>query len=798
MRVFLVAAVAAVLSCSDSAPPAQPPPRTVDLGDGTVASLGADGTFVVTRDGVPILKSAPGRALLSRDVDPDDPDGWHDPKRLDGVTFDPIADGSITFESPAPGVLHVQTADDGMPTALVALALASDDGFYAGLGERFGHVSPRGEIVPMQMEIDANSESGTNEAHVPVPFLVSSRGYGVFWPTRESGAFDVAATDAAAVTATFEGKTADLYFFFDRDPLAVVSAFTKKAGLPRPLPRWALGPMYWRNEWVSGQQLLGDAAELRVRHIPTTTLWIDNPWQTSYNDFRFDPRFSDPASMMGQLSALGYRVSAWSTPYLEKPGTGPDDPARALYTQAADAGVLVKLKSGELFAAPGFNSKSQFGMLDFTTAAGRDFWANVASRAVDAGIRGFKLDYGEDIIADLFGARLGIAFNDGTTDRQARAYPLAFDAAYHQALDKAGGGFLIVRASSWGGAAQADIIWPGDLDNGFEKHGDPTGSGTGYVGGLPAVVVDAQSLAVSGFPSFGSDTGGYRHGAPGKEALIRWSEHTALSVIMQLGGGGDTHAPWVYDDETVADYTRLATLHTRLEPYLSWLLSAAETAGTPTIRPLPLAYPDDVAARAHADDEYLLGPDLLVAPVVTAGVTSRAVHLPPGRWISWWDGTVTDGPADITAPAPLGEPPLFARAGALVPMLQADVQTLVPETAGTVVSAQDRADSVDATGWVQGAAHAAWDDGAALDVQDDAQATTLTFTPGSRASSVVATLDLRSRAKGAAVGKVTAGGTTLAPLATEADVRASAASAYMTQGATILLKIAGGTAVTIE
>ena len=778
------------------------PPQTFDLGDSTSATF-YDGALTVTRDGAPLLASPSGLPLMTRALDADSPDAWHDPGKTTAYTFDAIDPRAITIASPSPGVLHVTTPDDGSPTALVRVSLAADDGFYTGLGEQFTHVSARGEVVPMDLLIDAQYESATNDAHVPVPFLVSSNGYGVFFESREAGAFDVAQADPNVVTATFEGKAASVWFFFARDPLQVIAQYNQYVGLPRVLPRWALGPMYWRNEFDSDDEVLSDAAMFRNLHIPTTTIWIDNPWQTSYDSFTVDTtRFADPQGLVGEMTALGYRMMFWSEPYLEKPGTGPPDEAQALYTQAASIpGALVRLAvDGSIFAAPGSDTSKQFGMIDFTTSAGKDFWANLASREVTLGAAGFKLDYGEDIIPEIFNARIGIAFADGETDRTARTYPNDYHAAYHQALDaQRPDGMLLVRAASYGGAQNCDVIWPGDLDPDFSKRGDPSDSnGTLLVGGLPAAVIAAETLAVSGFPSFGSDTGGFRHGAPTKEALLRWAEHTALSVVMQLGGGGDTHAPWAYDDETVTLYTNLATLHTELEPYLSSLVRDAETKGLPTIRPIPLAFPTDTASFDFADTEYMLGGDIFFAPVVEQGATNHLVHFPPGNWANFATGDVTSGPSEATIDAPLGAPTFYARVGALVPMLASDVDTLVESSVTNVVSASQRP-TYEARGFPSGAASATYDDASQIGVQDTSQGVGVSFTPGSFGTAVVFTLDLRSRTgKTSPLTHVVIGQDEVAQMTSEADVRAATGSAYFLNGDSIVLRIAGPATAWIE
>ncbi|HVY45152.1 MAG TPA: TIM-barrel domain-containing protein, partial [Minicystis sp.] len=215
-------------------------------------------------------------------------------------------------------------------------------------------------------------------------------------------------------------------------------------------------------------------------------------------------------------------------------------------------------------------------------------------------------------------------------------------------------------------------IWPGDLDNGFET------AGGAHVGGLPAAIVAAQTLAASGFPTFGSDTGGFRGGMPTREALLRWAEHTAFSVILELGGGGDHHDPWLYDVQAGQIYAALARQHMQLVPYLDGLLRDAAARGTPTIRSLPLAFPFDGAKPMHGpDDEYLLGPDLLVAPIVAEAQEARVVEFPPGKWEHWFKMDVLSGPMRRMLSAPLGQPLVFARVGALVPLFAADLDTLV-------------------------------------------------------------------------------------------------------------------------
>lgn len=628
---------------------------------------------------------------LDRAVAGPTPDG-------DGVRVTLAGEGTLRATlSLAPTARGVSLSVDaqGGEVALLRFNFAADDGAYHGLGEQFAGADARGRIVPMQLHVGGTA-SGTNEQHVPVPFLVSSKGYGLFVETREAGAFDVGATEPGRVSATFEGARATLHLFEDRDPLRVIAAYTATTGLPRLPPRWSFAPQQWRNEWRSGDEMLEDARRLRSEGIPTTTMWIDNPWQVSYNDGRIDERrFPNPAELMRTLASLGYRVIFWSTPFLDAvaDGASPMNEAERLWVEARDRGYLVRGPSGAPYVSPTpyFNPSGMRGAngspVDFSVPAASRFFEETIRHTIELGGRGYKLDYAEDILTELAGTRTRFRFANGESERTQRwFYPQGYHGAYRAALDRwAGGdGFTLVRASSWGGQRVCDIIWPGDLDNDFRE-------GTnGQVGGLPAAVSALISLSESGFPSFASDTGGYRGGRPTREALLRWAEHTALSPFMQLGGAGESHNPWSYDAEATAIYRDLARLHNALVPYLYEQGRRASRDGTAPVRSLALSFPDDVAARADRFS-YLLGEDLLAAPVVTQGATSRRVHIPAGTWVHWFTRARYEGPRDVEVPAPIGQPPLFVRAGAAIPMYVDDIATLAPTDATDVVDVDDRA-----------------------------------------------------------------------------------------------------------
>ncbi len=740
-------------------------------------SISSDPTGLVLRgpDGSALLESDRiARSWIEVGVRPGGPSAtqFHDPRlqRPSGVTW--VAPTLATDESTAnllvlrdpsgragtvrvrvsvvaQGVYGLNVVADGRDAAMLRFNFASDTGMYAGLGERFGGPSARGSVVAMQLHLGGTA-SGTNETHVPVPFFVNSRGYGVFVRSRNAGAFDIASSESTIVSATFETSSTDLLLFSDPDPVKVVAKFTVQSGLPRLPPYWAHGHMQWRNEWRSRAELFEDARRLRAEGIPTTTIWIDNPWQRSYNDAVFDSaRFSDPQTIFSELAALGFKPLLWHTPYLDAVDMDGliSNPAEQLFSDFRARNLLLKLGDpSDVFVSPanvgapgGMDARG--GLIDFSVTAASDAWSERLAPVITSGARAFKLDYGEDVLAEALGIRPQWKFGDQSSDRVAHSrYPQLYHQAYRNALDRyAGGdGFLLVRASSWGGQAVCDLIWPGDLDNDFR-----VGS-SAVVGGLPAAVSGLMNLSVSGFPSFASDTGGYRGGRPTREVLLRWAEASALAPYMQLGGGGESHNPWSYDAEATRLYRDLAKLHDALVPY--WRVQAlrASRDGTPPVRPFCLQYSCTSSEQASRY-AYLLGEDLYAAPVIAAGVTQSEVAIPPGRWVHWITREAWTGPQTVRVDTPLGQPVLFVRQGAIVPMLAEDVQTLAATVDPMIVDATDRQSIVRARIIPAAQQSITLDDNATITASAMADEIRLNWQAGTRATELRSVLDWRNR-----------------------------------------------------
>jgi alpha-D-xyloside xylohydrolase len=675
---------------------------TLRVGDRAVLSLPLD-AFVIGTVGA----LDEGRAYDPRAVFGDDPLGkapadlaWHAPIAIElAAERDGAAELALDYGAGLVARLFVKVAGprrfslawtaestgteaDGRSAAVAYYRFGATidpaEGLY-GLGEQLDHVNQRGYRRAMQLALDPATESRNNEAHVPVPLLLGTTGWGFFVDSDLIGVVDAAKEAPDRVEAVFRSDPNPkapfvVELFAEEAPLDLVGQYWAITGAPKTPAPWVLGPLYWRDENVDQAEVERDLDALRDLDIAATGFWIDRPYATAVNTFDFHAeQFPDPEAMLAKASALGFRTGLWHVPYLDE---SEEVTATAALRAEAEAGGFYPPTTSILLNGWG-------KPIDFTNPAAVAFWKRNLEPYRDLGIAGYKLDYAEDIVPALADARSIWTFADGSDERTMHA---RYNRLYHEvyAAMIPDGGLLLCRHANPGGQTLGIVVWPGDLDATFARAGDPASDGDEdyvSVGGLPASVVAGLSLSASGFPFYGADTGGYRHSPPDPELWIRWIEQTSLSTVMQVGNGAST-VPWEGDPRVegvaVVDVLReYARLHLRLAPYLWTWAARMTTDGRPIQRPLGLAYP---SLGVHPDDTYLLGPDLLVAPVLDRGVRSRDVQIPEGGWIDWWTGARIDGPAVVHADAPLGRLPLYVRAGALVPMLGPAIDALEPTT----------------------------------------------------------------------------------------------------------------------
>jgi alpha-D-xyloside xylohydrolase len=558
--------------------------------------------------------------------------------------------------------------------------VSSEEAFY-GLGAYLDDVNHRGKRRAMQFEID-DSESGYNEAHVPVPFIVGTNGWGMFIESPYPGAFDVASTKSDIVSAVFGTGVFSkdglrFYIFAENKPMDLIKHYYRVTSFPVLPARWAIGPLLWRDENKDQAQVENDVEQMRLLDLAHTAIWIDRPYATAVNTFDFNKeQFPNPEKMIQKIHSLGFRLGLWHTPYLEK-ATG------ALLAEAESKGYFPP-QTGILL--------NRWGKpIDFTNPEAYKWWQEHLKSYKDMGIAGYKLDYAEDILPGISGARNKWKFYDGSDERTMhRGYTILYHKVYSEMLPEEGG-YLLCRSGKYGDQKYAYIIWPGDLDANFALHKevvtDQNGDRFIAVGGLPASMIYGLNLGVSGFPFYGSDTGGYRHSPPDKELFTRWFQQTALSSVMQIGNSASTVA-WEpdsktgYDEEMLNWYRIYTRLHLRLLPYIWTYAEDIKNTGYPIQRPFGLVHPE---MNIHIWDQYYFGDYLLVAPVLKRDQRERDVILPEGEWIDFFDKTLYSGGKTVKVPAPLSKLPLFIKENAIIPMLRPTIDTYSPTSVPDLV-----------------------------------------------------------------------------------------------------------------
>jgi alpha-D-xyloside xylohydrolase len=640
-----------------------------------------------------------GRVVSSTAI----PNGLECAQTLDGAT----AHTRLAFI--APEILRFEVIDWGGQTpsrTSLVTASASDERFY-GFGEKFNVLDQAGRTVNM-LTFDHPGPKG-DHSYKPVPWFVSTRGYGLHLASTAESSFAMRTTAPDRYIITHHDSALPVHVVYGPHLPDVLSRFTGLVGRSPLPPPWAFGVWISSDVWRNGGELRYAVSKFRERGLPASAIVFDSPWETAYNDFSFNMTqfgdggtfedhhfngFTSLGEMMDFLQQNGLKVICWLTPIVntvsqhnEVKGQLPAAPNHA-------DGVA---KSAFVRSAPGGPPlhvnwwKGEGNSVDFTTTVGRD-WLTAQLRTLlsastvttrsgskQPAIGGFKTDDGE---AATDNGRNYIPetaqYADGRTGRLMRN---GYCVSYHETLWNVlkTDGVLFAR-SGFAGTQKFPGCWAGDNEPNF-----------GQENGLPSVIVAGLSAAMSGFSIWGHDVGGYQNSnfsASPHDLFMRWTQFGCFSPIMQMHRQVDPHTlrqyPWGYPvaGETVNENAALgnfrfyARLHLRLFPYIYSLARVSSETGMPILRPLVLMNQDD-PNTFEVQHAYYFGDDMLVAPVVDRDATGRDVYLPKGSWHDFWTGDQHEGGQLLRWSNPdRSRLPVFVRTGSVIPMLPDDVDTL--------------------------------------------------------------------------------------------------------------------------
>ena len=543
------------------------------------------------------------------------------------------------------------------PSADVAAVAAS---FAAGATEAFHGFGGRRESTDLRGHsftnwvLDYRFPDVSPSYYYALPLLISSAGYGLLLDQSELARWRLASDSPDAWQITAAGPTLR-FVVAPGAARRVQRLFTRIIGRHRTPPAWSIGPVLSRAVQVIGYTLAGyqqkiedDLAHLERDGLPVAGYAFEG-WERLPETF--------VRRTVARLRRRGLHALLYIRSFVANDIAGTEVTGR--FDEAVAKGYVARTASGDpyLFQSPFLSSDA--AVVDFTNADARAWYMARVDHMLALGADGFMSDFGEQVLPDM-------VFADGSTGAsthnrypalQAEATRAALDAFVHKHPRREP--FFFSRAGYAGrpgSAAFENATFPGDESADWN-----------HLTGLPSIVPDMLNRAIGGASGFSTDIAGYADfdlQPAASELFLRWTEAAALTPLFRVHNSGLTgvRMPWSYDTATRMAWSRFARLHLAAQPLILSLWREAARTGVPVVRPLWLVDPH-AEHNPHNDDEWLLGPDLLVAPVLEDGARAREVWLPRGCWQLHGRGAAHRGRRTLTVSVPLAQLAWFARCG---------------------------------------------------------------------------------------------------------------------------------------
>ena len=509
-----------------------------------------------------------------------------------------ISDGSETF-TPLLPFSFVRRASDYSTSMAAVFSLSSDEKIY-GCGESFKEFNKRGQKVVLWTD-DANGVQ--NETmYKPIPFFMSSRGYGVFMHTSSPITCDFGKYYSGNYSLMMGDDEADIFIFLG-EPKDILNEYTNLTGKAVMPPLWSFGFWMSRISYFSEAEGREVVKKLRDNRIPSDVLhfdtgWFENDWRC---DYQFsNTRFKNPANMMADFKKTGIHTSLWQLPYFV--------PKNTLFPEIIEKGLFVKDFKGNL--------PYEDAVLDFSNPLTVTWYQDKIAGLLQQGVDVIKADFGEAAPPN------GLYFSGRTGFYEHNLYPLRYNKAVAEITKKVTGETIIWARSAWAGSQRYPLHWGGD----------PANTNTAMAATLRA----GLSIGLCGFSFWSHDIGGFVKKKP-EDIYRRWTPFGMLTSHTRSHGVPPTE-PWEYGEDFLSAFRLADEMRYKLMPYIYAQAKDCTERGLPMLRALFIEYPDDPGSWL-VDDEYLFGTDMLVAPLFE-NVSKRNVYLPPGEWIDYQTGEI--------------------------------------------------------------------------------------------------------------------------------------------------------------
>ncbi|HEX2913198.1 MAG TPA: glycoside hydrolase family 31 protein [Chloroflexia bacterium] len=509
-------------------------------------------------------------------------------------------------------------------------------------------------------------ELAQRNSQASVPFVLSDLGYGFLWNNPAVGR--VTFGKNMTEWSTPSTRQLDYWITAGDTPAEIEEAYAAVTGKVPMMPEFGMGFWQCKLRYQTQAELLEVAHEYKRRNLPISVIVIDFFHWTRQGEWKFDPTYwPEPAKMIRELKELGIElmVSIWPTVEV-----GSEN-----YDEMLEKGYLVKTDRG---VRTNFYFQGSTSFFDATNPAARKYvWEIIKKNYYDKGIKTFWLDEAEPEYSaydfDHFRYQLG------SVQQVGNIYPAKYSQALYDGMVEQGDREIVnlVRCAWAGSQRYGALVWSGDIHSSFKS--------------LAIQVKAGLNMAIAGIPWWTSDIGGFRGGNPNdpafRECIIRWFQYGAFCPVFRLHGdrvhdalvkedklykrdilfpSGAANEVWSYGEEAYGIFQKYMELRERLRPYIRSIMMEAHEKGTPVMRPMFYDFPEDKQAW-KIEDQFMFGPEVLVAPVLEEGARERKVYIPAGyTWRAVDSGEKIEGGQWIKSPAPLDHLPLFVKDGSSV------------------------------------------------------------------------------------------------------------------------------------
>jgi alpha-glucosidase (family GH31 glycosyl hydrolase) len=598
----------------------------------------------------------------------------------DGGT-EPIA-YSMIFEEEGRRRLHftITLENESFNRIFLTYSSEPDEHFY-GFGEQFTYFDMKGRRLPIfvmeqgigrgvqPITIAANLQTSAggdwSTSYAGVPFYITSKLRSVFLESYEYSVFDLRQSDRVQVQLFSNMMVGEI--LYGESPSDLIGAYTGYTGKMQPLPDWILSGA------VIGMQGGTDAARLtygrlRAYRTPIAAFWLQD-WvgqrTTSFGkqlwwNWELDQeQYPGWDQMVADFEDQGVYVMVYASPFLadvsDKPGV-----ERNLFAEAAEQGYLVKNTDGDLYLIQ--NTDFSAGMVDLTHPDAWKWYKGVLrDQVIASGAKGWLADFGEALPYDA-------VLYEGDAASVHNQYPELWAQLNREVIDEADNELVSFHRSGYMRSPRyASLFWEGDQLVTWDQYD-----------GIKSAVIGLLSSGMSGYAFNHSDIGGYTtinnplwNYHRSEELLMRWMELSAFTTIYRTHEGNlpDKNAQITSSDETLTQFSRMAHVYKAWEFYRRQLVKEANQTGLPVVRHLFIHYWDDPNVYELSYQQFMVGSEMLVVPVLYPGKDKVRVYLPAGEWVHVWSGKTygsTNKGIWVTLPAPMGEPVVLYHSGSAV------------------------------------------------------------------------------------------------------------------------------------